>query len=201
MKRKPIAASELMAQLQANPEFTARRDLAEAEILRREHVYRLAEAPLIDDLKAVGFAVQSAWDFVNTSTDYVKAVPVLLAHLPRPYPPAVREGIARALALPEAKNAGWRVITDLYVNETDPRVQDGLATAIAAAADDEVIGDVVALARNKRFGSSRLLLLSALECSSDPQAREGLSELATDPDLAKEIALIRSRRSRRGDGG
>ncbi len=193
---KKITAAELMAKLNADPEFVAKRAREEEERLKREAEYRRAEAPLVDELRAAGFQVQSAWDLVNTPGSYPKAVPILFAHLPRPYPAAVREGIARALAVPEARTRGWEVLTRLYAGEPETRVRSGLAAAIAAAADDEVIGDVIALTRDTRHGSSRLLLLSALERSADPRARAALMALRTDPDLVKEIQVILGRLKR-----
>jgi hypothetical protein len=169
--------------------------LQEEERLKREAEYRHAEAPLVDELRAAGFQVQSAWDLVNTPGSYPKAVPILLAHLPRPYPAAVREGIARALAVREA-SCGWEVLTRLYQDEHEVRAKDGLAVAIAAAANDELISDVIALARDTSQGPSRLLLLGALERSADPRARAALMDLGTDPDLTKEIQVILRRLKR-----
>lgn len=179
MTNKKITAAELMAKLNADPMLLAKHAREEAERLKREAELRHAEEPLVDELRAAGFQVQSAWDLVNTPGSYPKAVPILLAHLPRSYPAAVREGIARALAVRETKALGWNVLTRLYVDEPEDRVRDGLAAAIAAAADDEVIGDVIAFARDARHGSSRLLLLSALERSADPRARATLTDLGT----------------------
>lgn len=196
MTKKKITAAELMAKLNADPEFVAMRARKEEMRLEREAEYRRAEAPLVDELRAAGFEVQSAWDLVNTPGSYPKAVPILLAHLPRPYPAAVREGIARALAVREAKDPGWNLLIRLYIDEPEERVRSGLAAAIAAAADDEAIGDVIALARETRHGSSRLLLLSALERSEDPRARAALMDLGTDPDLTKEIQVILQRLKR-----
>lgn len=196
MTKKKITAAELMAKLNADPEFVAKRAREEEERLKREAEYRRAEAPLVDELRAAGFQVQSAWDLVNTPGSYPKAVPILLAHLPRPYPAAVREGIARALAVPDTKAPGWNALIRLYIDEREDRVRSGLAAAIAAASDDEVIGDVIALARDARHGSSRLLLLSALERSADPRARAALMDLGTDPDLTKEIQVILRRLKR-----
>ncbi|MFO0631445.1 MAG: hypothetical protein U0168_01205 [Nannocystaceae bacterium] len=149
--------------------LVARQRQLEEERLKREAEYRRAEAPLVDELRAAGFQVESAWDLVNTPGSYPKAVPILLAHLPRPYPAAVREGIARALAVREA-SCGWELLTRLYRDEHEVRAKDGLAVAIAAAANDELIGDVIALARDTSQGPSRLLLLGALERSADPRA-------------------------------
>jgi len=195
MTKKKITAAELMAKLNADPEFVAKRASEEEERLKREAEYRRAEAPLVDELQAAGYQVQSAWDLVNTPGSYPPAVPILLAHLPRPYPAAVREGIARALAVREA-SCGWDVLTRLYRNEHEVRVKDGLAVAIAAASNDELITDVIALARDTSQGPSRLLLLGALERSADPRARAALMDLGTDPDLTKEIQVILRRLKR-----
>jgi hypothetical protein len=66
MTKKKIAAAELMAKLNADPEFVAKRAREEEERLKREAEYRRAEAPLVDELRAAGGQVQSAWDLVNT---------------------------------------------------------------------------------------------------------------------------------------
>jgi hypothetical protein len=174
--------------------FVERQRQREEERSKREEKYRRAEAPLVAELRAAGHAVDSAWDLVNTPGAYPSAVPILMG---RAYPGPVREGIARALAVPEAKDAAWGVLTRLFRKEKEERVKDGLAAAIAAAADDEVIGDVIALVRDKRHGSSRVLLLSALDRSADSRARAALMALGTDPDLAKEIQFLLRRRKRR----
>jgi hypothetical protein len=62
--------------------------------------------------------------------------------------------------------------------------------AIAAAATDEVIGDVIVLARDSAHGESRLLLLRALARSRDPRARAALEEFAEDPELSKEAGRL-----------
>lgn len=199
MTKKKITAAELMAKLNADPEFVAKRAQDEEERNKRDAEYRLAEAPLVIELRAAGFQVQSAWDLVNTPTPYPKAVPILLAHLPRPYPAAVREGIARALAVRDA-SCGWEVLTRLYRDEHEVRAKDGLAVAIAGAANDDLIGDVITLARDKDQGPSRVLLLGSLERSADPRARAALMDLATDPDLSEEIQVILRRRKRSSKG-
>lgn len=196
--RGRMTAAEHEAWLKETGQYAAmeeRRRLQEEERLKSEAEYRRAEAPLVDELQAAGYQVQSAWDLVNTPGSYPKAVPILLAHLSRPYPAAVREGIARALAVREA-SCGWEVLTRLYRDEHEVRAKDGLAVAIAAAANDELIGDVIALARDTSQGPSRLLLLSALERSTDPRARAALMDLGTDPDLTKEIQVILRRLKR-----
>jgi hypothetical protein len=196
-KKKKRTAAELMAQLTSDLAFVARRAKQDEEHEQRAAELRRAEIPIVEELRDNGYAVESVWDFVNTTTSYTKAIPIFLAHLCRPYPSAVREGIARALAVPEARISGWGTLTRLYRDEQDTRAKDGLAVAIAGAANDDVIGEVVALARDPRHGGSRLLLLSALERSADPRARIALMDLRTDADLKKEIQVILRRVDRR----
>ena len=95
-----------MAGLEADPEYVARGDKEEQERQRQVAQWRRAEAPLVEELRESGFEVDSAWDLVNTSTPYPRALPILVKHLERPYPDRVREGIARALAVGDAQFVG-----------------------------------------------------------------------------------------------
>lgn len=54
----------------------------------------------VADLRAIGWPVSSVWDLVNTRQSYPEAVPVLMAHLDRPYDPRIREGISARLRCP-----------------------------------------------------------------------------------------------------
>jgi HEAT repeat protein len=192
MKLEPgkTTAEELIAELKSDPVWLAAREEEERERRRKQAEWRQAEAPLVDELREAGFQVDSAWDLVNTSTPYPEALPILLEHLERPYPDRVREGIARALAVRDAK-FGWETLTRLFrQEEAGTDAKDGLAVAIAAVADDDVFGDLIALARETTHGESRILLLSALARSQDPQARSALKELEADPELATEVRRI-----------
>ena len=187
-----------MARLKADPEWVARNARQEAQRQQVETQLRLAEAPLVGALRAAGLEVQSVWDLVNAAVPYPEALPILVEHLRRPYPEAIRDGIARALAVRDAKFA-WPALVDAYRREPPGRTKGGLAAAVAAASDGDVIGDVIALACDRRHGTSRLLLLSALERSKDPRARKTLMALGADPELQKEVQVIlrRPKRNRR----
>ncbi|MBD8898324.1 hypothetical protein [Rhodanobacter sp. DHG33] len=179
------------------------------EIDRKAAELRQAEQPLVEDLRAAGFDVESASDLFNRKQvwnkkervrPYLEALPILLRHLGRAYPPAVREGIARALAVPQSRFA-WHDLVRFYRHEEADSAKDGLAVAIAAAADQSVLNELIALAKDREQGSSRLLLLSALARSSDPKARAALMELGADPDLALEVQIIfRRQRSKLAKG-
>jgi hypothetical protein len=195
-KRKAITADELLAALAADPEFVAAEQRREKERLKFHAEYARAEAPVVAALHAAGFAVESVWDLVNTRLPYDDALPILLEHIAKPYRGDVIEGIGRALAVRQAK-FGWNVLMRLYRSAQDERAKTGLAVAIAGAADDEVIGDVIALARDTRHGPTRIFFLRALERSKDRRALAAMMELGTDPELAEEIQAVFRRQKRR----
>jgi len=197
--RGPMTSAQLDAWLKETgqwDELQEKHRQQDEELSKRKAERLAAEAPLVDELRAAGFNVESAWDLVNTPGSYPKAVPILLAHLPRPYPPAVREGIARALAVRDAI-VGWALLTKLYRSEQEKGVKDGLACAISAAANDDVIGDVIAFARDKSGGTGRVLLLDALERSKDPRALTTLMSLGEDLQVAPTVHDILKKRLKR----
>jgi hypothetical protein len=185
MKKKIVTAAELMKRLNADPAWVAARTAEEAERRKREAEYRLEEAPLTADLKAAGFDIESAWDLVNTSGPYTGALPILLKHLQKPYSGVIREGIARALAVPSAK-FGWNIFVRLFREEQEKRVKDGLAVALANTVDEDTMDELISLVQNSQLGSSRVLLLRALGRSKKASALEALMRCVHDPDLHAE---------------
>jgi len=131
---------------------------------------------------------------VNTVAPYPDALPILLKHLRRPYPDRVREGIARALAVRDAK-FGWDELTALYIAEPEgTNAKRGLAVALAAVSHKAVLDDVIALAHDRRHGTSRLHFLRALRRSRDPRARQAFEDLESDPQLQSEVRRLLKRR-------
>jgi hypothetical protein len=169
--------------------YVARKKEKKEALQRQWDEWRHAEAPLVEELHAAGFEVRSVWELVSTATPYTRALPILVDHLNKAYPSAVRDGIVRALAVKEASFA-WDTLIKLLREEQEGRVKDAAAVAIAVIANDDLIDEVVSLAQDTKLGASRLLLLRALEHSSSPRARKALMDLGTDPDLVKEIQVI-----------
>lgn len=193
-------AAELMKELRADPEWVAAREKEEQSRRKRGSELRVAEQPILDDLRKIGYSeVQSVWDFVNTDDPYPDAVPILLHHLSKPYPGAVREGIARALSVPEARYACSQLI-EAYRPEPpavagEMSAKQGLSVALAALADDAVIDDVLEVFQDKEECESRMSLVAALEKSKDPRATEALLALRDNPivdgpDERKELEAI-----------
>ena len=189
-------AAEYLAERAKDPEYVERERKREEELKRLEEEYDRAEKPLVQDLEAAGFPVRSVYDFVNTTQSYQGALPILLDHLQRSYPAAIREGIARALAVPEARFA-WPLLVRPYREEPNEQVKDGLAVAVANTADKSVADALIGLIREPQLGDSRLLLLGALPRLGIDRAREVLEELQTHPQLGKEARVLLRRLDRK----
>jgi len=158
------------------------------------------EAPLLADLRRIGIDIDSVWYLDRKRNISPEAIALLLEHLGRPYHPGTREGIARALGTRAARPL-WGELARLYIDETDPRVKDGLADAVAQTVTNATLHELLALLGDPRHGTSRVLLLTAKFPAS---ALSALERLAGDPDLRLEVprVLQRLRRSRRaGVGG
>jgi hypothetical protein len=203
-KRKRQTAEEFIAELQRDRGYLETVRLRDERIAREEADLGRAEQPLVAELRAAGAAVESVWDLVNTKERYPQLVPILLAHLRRDYPKRIREGIARALAVPEAR-AGWDQLVRAFLAEDGPidPVQGAnemkwcLHLAVAAAADGSVLDELIGLVADRRHGPHRSLFVDALARMSDPRARAALEELRGDPDLAEAFKRLDKRRRRR----
>jgi len=194
--KKEVRAAELMARLNTDPNYLGRRSERDEAVRRRVAENEKAEAPLVQDLRDAGAQVSSVWDLVNTKTPYPQLLPILFAHLDRPYPPRVREGIVRALAVPESRSR-WDELVNRYLAETDLTangMQWSLHVAIAAAADVSVLEQLIRLACDRRKGRNRALFVDALARIDDPRAKATLEELANDPDLAEDVRRVTKRR-------
>lgn len=195
--RTRITAAELATKLQSDPRFVAQEKDREQELNERAAQFNADEERLVLELRNAGYGVKSVWDLVNTVQKYESAIPILLRHLKLPHLDRTKEGIARALAVPEARK-DWRILADEYRKSASTQedaarlgAKDGLAVALSAIADDTTINELLELAKDRRNGASRILLLSAIRKSKSELAANTLDELAADPELSDEIASWR----------
>jgi len=164
------------------------------EAARRAARYQIEMAPVVQALRDAGVPVDAVRaDFIERSGAYHKALPVLLEHLKKPYPLEVLGTIAQALAVPAARIA-WPVLVTEYKKWPPPGKgegmgpKDGLANALVATVTQDTMDELIALAKDPSHGSNRVLLLRGIRRSRAPQAKQAIEELASDPQLAKEIA-------------
>lgn len=180
------------------------RPLFEQQRRERVEFLRAASAPLDEALKRAGVNVSDGVaELVNQEgCNYQHALPILLEHLKRDYPPEIHEEIGRALAVREAEFA-WEELLRIF--EIDPPTHDSVTTsgrktgvAIAlmaiATAFKEHVPELFPLLRDRtRHGLERVYLLPAIEKSRSGDAGILLEELKGDPELKSFIAAIRSR--------
>ena len=111
-RAKPIIASELMAQLEKDPEYVLwrkRQDMYREEWTR---MTRLDGVDMIKEIHEAGISISSVWDLVNTRDSYPEAISILIKHFNIPHHIAVFEGILRSLMVKEAKGIAGRTILD-----------------------------------------------------------------------------------------
>jgi hypothetical protein len=169
------------------------------EVQRKAVEWARAEAPLVQELRAAGAQVLSVWDLVNTKDRYPQLIPILFEHLDQPYPDRVREGIARALAVPESR-LRWDELVSRYLADSDTTTKGMkwlLHLSIAAAADVTVLDTLIRLACDRRHGRNRALFVDALARIGDPRAQAALAALAGDPDLADDVRRVTKKQKRR----
>jgi hypothetical protein len=195
--RKGVTATELMGQLNADPEYQRRKAKFEAELQQRAEAWRRAEQPIVKDLRRAGHDVISVWDLVNTATPYPDALPVLLEHLEAGgYPDRVMESLGRALAV-KPSVVWWDRLKVLYLNARNPGEETGTAVALAACATKAQLDDLIGFLSVEERGESRIFFLRPIKRVGDQAGREVLVALRDDRTLGKEAtALLRVRRKR-----
>ena len=192
-----VTAEEFAKQLEADPEYLRRRAEQEKVMSERKAYLSKAASPILADLASVGIITDDVWKVRTEKKENAKAIPILLDHLQRSYPSDIRAGIAQRLAVRATRKIGWKILVDEYreTDISDDHVKQSIASALAGASDDSVINELIALAKDKSQGDSRVLLLRGIRRSKRPEARQAIEELANDPDLAKEIKSWRRSRS------
>ncbi len=190
ISKGPSTSTEFLAELEADSEFQRRRAAHEAEFAERRAALIAAQAPILEDLRAAGFDVESVWDFVNTSEPYPGALPILLAHLKRGgYPDRVMEGLGRALAV-KPMVAHWDELVELYQNPRSPGEETGVAVALAACATKAQFDQLLALASDDSRNSTRLFFLRPLKQIDRVRGIAFAASRVDDPVLGKEATHI-----------
>jgi hypothetical protein len=178
----------------------------EREAKRQERVKLIAieVKPVESEIQKLGIKIDALHQLNDTDfKQHSDLLPILIRHLKYPYFDTVKSIIASALGTKEAYSA-WPVIVDEYRNAPQGRgitvkgdteelslsYKDSLANTLCDLFRNERIGEYLELLRDKKNGSSRILLLAPLRSryKKNLMIKEVLFELKADPDLVKEIA-------------
>lgn len=147
------------------------------------------EEPILADLAEAGFPTRSLADLRHSGARYRAAIPVLLSWLPRVTDIKVKGEIVRALSVPWAGPEATRAMIDAF-RGVDPSVDPGatglrwtMGNAIDALADDSYFDELVDLARDRKYGRARQMVVLSLGKSKRPEAVPVLLGLVDDPDV------------------
>jgi hypothetical protein len=155
----------------------------------------VTERDFVHDLAEVGVQVRSVWDLVNTDLSYPQAVPVLIAWLSKARSMAgtdndrsrMVEGVARALTVREARPAAAPALIDGFREIEDAMARWAIGSALEVVADRSVVDDLLAVARERRYGMSRQLVVTALGKVGQgrPDVVAALVDLLDDDDVVE----------------
>ena len=158
--------------------------------------------PVVDELRAQGYPVDTVADLHNKHMRYPNAIPTLLRWLPRIEDPAVKEDIVRSLSVSWARPRAASPLIHEFLkapNDSELGLRWTIANALAVVADDSVFDDLVALLRNPEYGRAREMLALALSNMKTPRAVDVLIEALHDPVLAghaiKALGKLKSRKA------
>jgi HEAT repeat protein len=117
--------------------------------------------------------------------DFEAAAPVLVDWLPRVKTALVKERIVRSLTSEKAATPlALEPLVAEFRRADDDWLKWAIGNALATLADDSIADELVELARDRRHGRSREMVMDALARTKDGRALDALVALVDDDDVA-----------------
>ncbi len=195
MPRRGVTASDLIEELETNP---ARRQAEiDRELFRQQTLERRRRAavPVVADLRRHGYAVDSISDLFNSRMNYRAVIPVLIHWLPLVEDPAVKEDIARALAVPWARPAAGPVLLAEFKGTSSEQLRWALANSLAVVAADDLLPEMLPLVQDVNIGKPREMLVLALGNMRDQSATQALINLLHDEQVVGHALMALKRQA------
>jgi hypothetical protein len=150
----------------------------------------------VEALRTVGVEVRGVWDLVNTKEPYPEAIGVLLDLLQQVQNIRIKEGVARALAVPEARPVAARPLIKEFLDfpsktKKQQHTKWAIGYALSVVADDSVFEDVLVLLNDPRHAWTRSGVVGAL-CNMKAhrdRAIEALLGFLQDEDLGVQAVI------------
>jgi len=149
---------------------------------------------VVEALRFAAIRVDSVHDLVNSRAPHAGAIPTLIRMLHEVRHPRIREEIARALAVKEARDVAGELVQVFrsMPAETGPEMSAkwAVGNALAVTGSDAIVEDVVEILRDPRHGWSRAMLPLALAPAKKKRAVAvtALVESLSDDHLACQAA-------------
>ena len=183
-RSKPVTAAELMARLNADAAFLERRRQKEAELQAKHERYLAAAQPVLEELRAMGYQVESIGDLRRPPVrKYPEAVPVLVRWLPRVSDHSVKEDIVRTLSVPWARAAVPALLEEFH-QVSDDALRWVVGNALEVLANDSLFDDLARIACDRRYGTARGMVVVGLGRLRDPRVVPIMIGLLGDDDVA-----------------
>lgn len=141
---------------------------------------------VLSELAGVGFEVDSISELRESGRRYSAAVPVLVRWLSRVTTPAEKQEIVRALSVPWARGEALPALLLEFAavrESADPAwasARWAIGNAIEVLWDDAYFDELVALARDSRYGRAREMVVLGLGKSKRSEVGSVLVELLDD---------------------
>ncbi|WP_185218131.1 hypothetical protein [Sphingobacterium mizutaii] len=139
---------------------------------------------LIDELADLGIKINSIWDLVNSKSKYPKAIPVLMKYLPLVNYVRNKEGIVRALTVPEAKGLVVQLLVKEYMQLPIDKenLRWVIGNAVNATITESEVANIFPIVLNKENGLSRQMFVTALGKIKTDNVKNVLLQLSNDDD-------------------
>lgn len=139
---------------------------------------------LIDELADIDIKISSIWDLVNTKSKYPKAIPILMKYLPLVSYVRNKEGIVRALTVPEAKGLIVPLMLKEYLQLTNDKenLKWVIGNAVNVTITKSEVADIFPIVLNKENGLSRQMFVAALGKIKAESVKDVLLRLVNDVD-------------------
>lgn len=142
---------------------------------------------IIEALKKAGIAIDDIYDLVNTNEPYPEAIPVLIQLLKEGITNVGnREGIIRALAVPEAKGIiGSLLIDEFYkIPSENMLLRWTVGSTMEAVISEKDIDGVIKIITDKSNGMSRQMFVLALGNIPSEKSEDVLIQVLNDDEIA-----------------
>ncbi|PUV21080.1 MULTISPECIES: hypothetical protein [Sphingobacterium] len=139
---------------------------------------------LIDELAVLDIKINSIWDLVNTKSKYPKAIPILMKYLPLVNYVRNKEGIVRALTVPEAKGIVVPLLIREYLQLSNDKenLKWVIGNAVNVTITKSEVANIFPIVLNKENGLSRQMFVSALGKIKAENVKDVLLRLVNDDD-------------------
>lgn len=161
-KRQLRTAAEVLARLQANPEFQKQQAERQRKFAERRARFAAIERPIMDDLEQFGIDAESTEEMTSRYAPLSpQIVQVLLDWLPRIAEDRIKESLIRALGAAKEPFDG-KPLVDCFLRDSSETLRWPIANTMSLARPYGISAWLMEAVNNRLFGSAREMLVIAL---------------------------------------